>query len=177
MWILSPAGPHTHSKINGSHRGLLSIRAERSAAFGKREYATSCLSHSLSPSLNPTCLLRNVTCLHVCKKKKEKSVRDDLETQSTKVLQWQITASCLSDVRGWECVRVNVCERATETGNVKRRRGDSYTSLSLLFSSVNLEKIFSLSDLRERRDEEEGGERETMKSRETHMERQHRERK
>lgn len=74
-------------------------------------------------------------------------------------------------------MRVNVCERATETGNVKRRRGDSYTSLSLLFSSVNLEKIFSLSDLRERRDEEEGGERETMKSRETHMERQHRERK
>lgn len=68
-----------------------------------------------------------------------------------------------------------MCERATETGNVKRRRGDSYTSLSLLFSSVKLEKIFSLSDLRERRDE--GGERETMKSRETHMERQHRERK
>lgn len=75
------------------------------------------------------------------------------------------------------CEAGSVCERATETGNVKRRRGDSYTSLSLLFSSVNLEKIFSLSDLRERRDEEEGGERETMKSRETHMERQHRERK
>lgn len=54
---------------------------------------------------------------------------------------------------------MNVCDRAAETGNVKRRRGDSYTSLSLLFSSVKLEKIFSLSDLRERRDEEEEKER------------------
>lgn len=55
---------------------------------------------------------------------------------------------------------MNVCDRAAETGNVKRRRGDSYTSLSLLFSSVKLEKIFSLSDLRERRDEEEEEEKE-----------------
>lgn len=82
----------------------------------------------LSPS--STCLLRNVTCLPVWRK----SVRDDLETQSANVLQWQITASCLSDMWGFRvCVRVNVCERPIETGNVKRRRGDSCTSLSLIF--------------------------------------------
>ena len=44
----------------------------------ERDHTTS----SLAPSVS-ACLLRNVMCLPVCRK----SVRDDLETQSTKLLQ------------------------------------------------------------------------------------------
>jgi len=53
MWILSPTGPHTHSKINGSHRGLLLIRVEHSAEFGKREWDRECTSSSVSLSTQP----------------------------------------------------------------------------------------------------------------------------
>lgn len=74
MWILSPTGPHTHSKINGSHRGLLSIRAERSAAFGKRGRERVCnfVSLSLSLSFSQPDLSSEECYVSACLQKKRK---------------------------------------------------------------------------------------------------------
>lgn len=97
----------------------------------EREGVGERLHNFLSLSLPLSRLLRNVMCLPVCRK----SVRDDLETQSTKLLQWQTTARCLSDM--WD--KEYTCVRGRE-GIVE---GDSYASLSLIFPLWSKWKSFS----------------------------------